>query len=72
MPTQIELLISGAVDKMIEKLMHDYNATFSWSMNAIFRSNTYQRLLSNSSFRTESPLYIYENLIKELQSKHIL
>lgn len=72
MPTQTELLISGAVDKMIEKLMHDYNATFSWSMTTILRSDTYQRLLSNSSFRAESPLYIYEKLLKELRSKNIL
>lgn len=72
MSTQTELLISGAVDKMIERLMVDYRATFPWAMRAILGSQTYQRVLNNPTFRGESPLYIYEHLKKELQTKSIL
>lgn len=52
--------------------MTDYRATFPWAMRTILRSQTYQRMLDNAAFRGESPLYIYEHLKKELQTKDIL
>lgn len=67
MKTQTELLISTAIDTMVEKLMQDFNATFQWSMRAILGSKTYQRMTENTLFRGESPLYIYEHLKQELK-----
>lgn len=67
MTTQTELLISTAVDTMVEKLMADHDATFFWAMRTVLGSKTYQRMLNNYSFRGESPLYLYEHLKKELE-----
>lgn len=70
--TQIELLISTAVDKMVEKLMIEYHTTFQWAMHTVLGSQTYQKMLNNAAFRGESPLYIYEHLKRELAKHHIL
>ena len=63
--TVIETLISTIVDKMVYKLMHDYNASYDWSVESILASETYQRLLNDESFRNESPLYVYQFLVEE-------
>lgn len=72
MRTQIELLVSTAVDKMVEKLMTEYQATFQWAMRTILASQTYQKMLDNAAFRGESPLYIYEHLKRELVKSNVL
>ena len=63
--TVIEALISTIVDRMVHKLMKDYNATYDWAVKSILSSQTYQRLLKDESFRNESPLYVYQFLIEE-------
>lgn len=68
----IETLISTSVDKMVYKLMHDYNATYDWAVKSVLASETYQRLLKDESFRNESPLYVYQLLIEEFVKAGIL
>lgn len=72
MTTQTELLVSTAVDKMVERLMNDYHATFQWAMRTVLGSQTYNRMLKNAAFRGESPLYIYEHLKRELEKQKVL
>lgn len=63
--TVIETLISTIVDRMVHKLMCDYNATYDWAVKSVLASKTYQHLLNDESFRNESPLYVYQFLIEE-------
>lgn len=72
MATQTELLVSTAVDKMVERLMNDYHATFQWAMRTVLGSQTYNKMLNNAAFRGESPLYIYEHLNRELVKHKVL
>ena len=64
--SKIELIIGTATDVMVDKLMREYNATYEWAFSFVLGSRTYQRMLRDEHFRSESPLYIYQFLQKEL------
>ena len=67
--SKIELIIGTATDVMIDKLIRDYDATYEWAYSFILGSSTYQRMLKDEHFRSESPLYIYQFLQKEIERK---
>ena len=64
--SKIELIIGTATDTMVDKLIRDYDATYEWAFSSVLGSATYQRMLTDEHFRSESPLYIYQFLQKEL------
>lgn len=67
--SKMELVIGTATDVMVDKLIRDYDTTYEWALSFILGSSTYQRMLADLHFRTESPLYIYQFLQKELLRK---
>lgn len=69
--TKMELVIGTATDVMVDKLIHDYDATYEWAYLSVLGSSTYQKMLKDKHFRSESPLYIYQFLKQEL-NKNLL
>lgn len=70
--TDIQLILTTAINSMVHYLMRDYQVTYSWAMRTVLASDTYQHLIESFSFRNESTLYVYQFLIRELQRKQIL
>lgn len=70
--TNAELLITTCVNTMVQLLMTDYHVTYSWAMKTVLASHTYSLLLSNSALREESPLYVYQYLVKELKDSRVV
>ena len=62
-------LIAYAIDRMTEFLIEDYNLSITESLNFIYNSDTYQKLVNTrTGLYEQSPSYIYELLVKEYKT----
>ena len=64
-----DFLIAYAIDRMAEFLIKDYSLSIAESLQFIYNSETYQKLLqTQNGLYEQSPSYIYELLNKEYQT----
>lgn len=70
--TNIQILLTTAINSLVQYLMCDYQVTYDWAMRTVLGSATYKRLIDSISFRNEGTLYIYNQLLKELRDNHII
>lgn len=62
-------LVDMAVDEMTKYLIEDYNISINDALDAIYNSETYQKLEdTETGLYTQSPVYIYELLDKEYKT----
>ena len=58
-----DFLIAYAIDRMTEFLIEDYGLSITESLNFIYNSETYQKLVKTTTgLYEQSPSYIYELL----------
>ena len=64
-----DFLIAYAIDRMTEFLIEDYNLSITESLNFIYNSDTYQKLVrTETGLYEQSPSYIYELLEREYKT----
>ena len=62
-------MIAYAIDRMTEFLIEDYNLSIAESLNFIYNSDTYQKLVrTETGLYEQSPSYIYELLEREYKT----
>ncbi len=66
---QQDFLIAYTIDRMTEFLIKDFNLSIAESLQFIYNSETYQKLMqTENGLYVESPSYVYELLSKEYQT----
>lgn len=64
-----DFLIAYAIDRMTEFLIEDYGLSIVESLNFIYNSETYQKLIKTmNGLYEQSPSYIYELLEREYKT----
>lgn len=67
-----DFLIAYAIDRMTEFLIEDYNLSITESLNFIYNSDTYLKLVKvKTGLYEQSPSYIYELLEKEYKTGRV-
>ncbi len=66
---QQDFLIAYTIDRMTEFLINDFNLSIAESLQFIYNSETYKKLMqTENGLYVESPSYVYELLSKEYQT----
>ena len=66
---QQDFLIAYTIDRMTEFLIKDFNLSIAESLQFIYNSETYKKLMqTENGLYVESPSYVYELLSKEYQT----
>lgn len=67
-----DFLIAYAIDRMTEFLIEDYGLSIVESLDFIYNSETYQKLVeTKNGLYEQSPSYIYELLEKEYKTGRV-
>lgn len=67
-----DFLIAYAIDRMTEFLIEDYGLSIVESLNFIYNSETYQKLIkTKNGLYEQSPSYIYELLEREYKTGRV-
>lgn len=67
-----DFLVAYAIDRMTEFLIEDYGLSIVESLNFIYNSETYQKLIKTiNGLYEQSPSYIYELLEREYKTGRV-